>query len=446
MTADLRTRPELGARSTGLRLGALFGPAVFGVTAAGVALPAVGADLGAAPSATVWVLTVHALALGIGTALFGRLSDTAGARVVLVCGAVLLLAGTVLCLTAPGLGVLVAGRFVLAAGSGAMSAAALGLVGAVRPEHRGTVLAVFGAAMAVCAACATLTAGVLTDLVSWRVTLVLPALSVFVAPLCLRLATRPGSDRPVDLPGAGLLAATSAAVLVLLQSSALGLSGPTVAVVAGLSVLGGAGTVLWVRRVPEGFVPRRLVTDRGFVVAAVAGGGIYAGLFAAMYAVPQVLVVEHGWDVLAVGMWLLPGAVAGAVLSRLAGGLAAGRGGRPLAAGTASAFGVALILAGGATSGPALSVVGASLGFAAFSAVQVVVTGTVSARLAAAERGAGLGLLNLAFFVIGGAGSALVGALAALLGPSVALAVVGVLPLLGGGLALLLPGAPPRDA
>jgi DHA2 family metal-tetracycline-proton antiporter-like MFS transporter len=445
VTADLRTPSGLGARSTGLRLGALFGPAVFGVTAAGVALPAVSVGLGASSSATVWVLTVHALALGIGTALFGRLSDTVGTRAVLTVGAVLLLVGTALCLAAPTLGVLVAGRFVLAAGSGAMSAAALGLVGAVRSEHRATVLAVFGGAMAVFAACATLIAGVLTDLVSWRVTLALPALSVLAAPLCLRLATRPGSGAPVDLRGAGLLAATAAAVLVLLQSSALGLSGPTVAVIAVLCALGGVGTVLWVRRVPEGFVPRRLVTDRVFVVAAVAGGCVYAGLFAAMYAVPQVLVREHGWDVLAVGAWLLPGAVAGAVLTRLAGRLAAGRGGRPLAAGTAVAFGTALVLAGWAT-GPALTVAAASLGFAAFSVVQVVVTGTVSERLASAERGSGLGLLNLSFFVIGGAGSALAGALAAQVGQSVALAVVGVLPLAGGGLALLLPGAPGRGA
>ncbi|MFD3687575.1 MFS transporter [Nocardiopsis sp. NPDC058631] len=441
MITGLPTRPAPGARSTGLRLGALFGPAVFGVTAAGVALPAVGADLGAAPSSTVWVLTAHALALGIGTALFGRLSDTAGARAVLAAGTALLVAGTALCLAAPGLVVLVAGRFVLAAGSGAMSAAALGLVAGVRAEHRATVLAAFGAAMAVFSACATLTAGVLTDLLSWRITLVLPALSVLAAPLCLRLANRPGSGRSADPLGAGLLAVTAAALLVLLQSSALALPAPAVAATAVLGAAAGTAVVLRVRRVPDGFVPRRLVTDRGFLVAAGTGGGVYAGLFAAMYAVPQVLVDGHGWDVLAVGTWLLPGAVAGAVLSRLAGRFAPGRGGRPLAAGTAVAFGAVLMLAGWDGGGAALSVAGASLGFAAFSVVQVVVTGLMAQRLPAAERGAGLGLLNLTFFVVGGAGSALVGALAAQIGPSAALAVAAVLPLAGGGLALLLPGA-----
>ncbi|WAE71690.1 MFS transporter [Streptomonospora nanhaiensis] len=443
MTTDLPTRAAPGARSSGLRLGALFGPAVFGVTAAGVALPAVGADLGTAPSSTAWVLTAHALALGLGTALFGRLSDIAGTRAVLAAGSVLLATGTALCLAAPGLGVLVAGRFVLAAGSGAVSAAALGLVAGVRAEHRATVLAAFGGVMAVFSACATLAAGVLTDLLSWRITLVLPALSLLAAPLCLRLADRPGSGRSADPLGAGFLAVAASALLVLLQASVLALSSSTVAATAGLGAAASVAVVLRVRRVPDGFVPRRLVTDRNFLVAAAAGGGVYAGLFAAMYAVPQVLVEGHGWDVLTVGAWLLPGGVAGAVLSRLAGRAATGHRGRPLAAGAAVAFGAVLVLAGWTGGGAALSVAGASLGFAAFSVVQVVVTGLMAQRLPEAERGTGLGLLNLAFFVVGGAGTALVGALAARIGPSAALAVVAVLPLAGGGLALLLPRARP---
>ncbi|PDP86689.1 MFS transporter [Glycomyces fuscus] len=441
MSTVPRTRVEPGARSTGLRIGALFGPAVFGVTAAGVALPAVSADLGTSPSLTVWVLTVHALALGVGTAVFGRASDTWGVRAVLAAGTVLLTAGAAVCLTAPGLGTLVAGRFVLAAGSGATSAAALGLAASVRAGRRGAVLAAFGGAMALFSACATLTAGVLTELFSWRVVLVLPALSVLAAPLCLRLAARPGPGGPVDLPGAGWLAAAAASLLVLLQSPALALAAPAAAAVALVCVLSTAGTVLRVRRVPGGFVPLRLVTDRGFLVAVAVGGGVYAGLFAAVYAVPQVLVGEHGWDVLAVGAWLLPGAAAGAVLSRLAGGLVQGAGGRLLVAGTAVAFGAALALAGWAGAGPLFPVVGASLGFAGFAVVQVVVTGTMSNRLPAEERGGGLGLLNLSFFVVGGAGSAVAGTLSASVGPSAALAAVAVLPLAGGGLALLLPSA-----
>jgi MFS family permease len=67
------------ARATGIRVGSLFGPAIFGVTAAGIALPDVTRALGTAPSTAAWVLIAHALALGIGTALSGRIADSRGA-------------------------------------------------------------------------------------------------------------------------------------------------------------------------------------------------------------------------------------------------------------------------------------------------------------------------------------------------------------------------------
>ncbi|MFL1426444.1 MULTISPECIES: MFS transporter [unclassified Nocardiopsis] len=448
MTTDTTTRPAPGARATGLRIGALFGPAVFGVTAAGVALPEVAADLGVSPSLAVWVLTAHALALGIGTALFGRLSDGLGGRSVLVAGAALLAAGSVLCLVAGGLGALIAGRLLLASGSGAVAAVALGLTAAVRPDRRAAVLAVFGGALAACSACATLAGGAVTELLSWRVTVILPTLSLAAVPLCLRLVDRRGTGRPADLPGAALLAVAAAAALVLPQSPSLGLPMPATAAVAAAAVLAGGALALRVRRVPEGFVPRRLAADRAYLAAAAVGGCVYAGLFAAVYAVPQVLVVEHGWDVLAVGLWLLPGAAVGGVLSRLAGGLVGGRGARPVLGLTAAAFGTVLIAAGAVGEGPlgegplgetpVLPVAGASLGFAAFSIAQVVVTGMMARRLAPAERGGGLGLLNLAFFVGGGAGAAIAGAVAGIAGPSAALAVAGVLPLLGGVVAFRL--------
>jgi MFS family permease len=108
---------------TALRLGALFGPSVFGVTAAAVALPEIARALHAGPAEVAWVLTAHALALGVGTAVFGRLADAWGVRAALLIAAAVLAAGAVVCAAAPSLGVLVAGRLVLAAGSGGTAAA-----------------------------------------------------------------------------------------------------------------------------------------------------------------------------------------------------------------------------------------------------------------------------------------------------------------------------------
>ncbi|MBN3930683.1 MFS transporter [Streptomyces verrucosisporus] len=426
----------LSPRSAGLRYGALFGPAVFGVTAAGVALPDVASSLNTTASAAAWVLTAHALALGVGTALFGRLADSRGVRASMLTGSLVLAVGAVICLLAPNIGVLVVGRFVLAAGSGAMTSSALALSASSDPADRPGVLAGFGATMAVFSASATLAGGVFTEWVTWRITLVLPALSLLAVPLCLRPASaRRGSGRALDLPGAVLLTVAAMSFLLLLQVSALSLSAPVVAALCTGLVLGGTGLVLRVRSSESSFVPRRLITDGTFLRAAATGAGVYAGLFAAMYAVPQVLVREHGWSVLAVGAWLLPGAVVGAVLSRLAGRLA-GSGGRLLSviAGT-----TAVALAGSLFADTAfLPVVGASLGFAAFAVTQVVTTGLMSARIEPALRGGAMGLLNLVFFVGGGVGSAAAGALVKSVSLTGVVGAVAVFPLLAVPLALTL--------
>lgn len=429
-------RSGSGARSVGLRLGALFGPAVFGVTAAGVALPDVARGLDASPTAATWVLTAHALALGVGTALAGRLSDALGVRRTLAAGAVALALGAVVCLLAPALGVLVAGRFVLAAGSGAMTAGALALTAATTPAQRGQVLAVFGAVMAVCSAAATLAGGVVTEWAGWRPTLVLPALSLLALPFCLRLApSRGGAGRAPDLSGAVLLTLTAASLLILIQSTTLDLPPAAVAGTAAVLLAAGAGCAARTVRRPAGFVPYDLVRDPLFRRAAATGAGVYAGLFGAMYAVPQLLVREHGWSVFAVGGWLLPGAVVGAGLSRAASRLG------PRAARLPAAVGVcaAVLLGVAAASGePAVLVVGTSAVLAAFAVTQVVLTGLLSGPLAPERRGGALSLLNLAFFVGGGAGSALAGALAEAEGLATALGAVAVLPLAAAAVALRL--------
>ncbi|MFI8963835.1 MFS transporter [Streptomyces sp. NPDC053493] len=419
----------MSTAATGVRHGALFGPAVFGVTAAGVALPDVARALHATPATAAWVLTAHALALGVGTALFGRLTDARGVRTSLLVGSLVLAAGAVVCLLAPDLGVLVAGRFVLAAGSGAMTSGALALSAAAPPEDRARVLGGFGATMAVFSAGATLAGGVLTQWVSWRIVLVLPALSLLAVPPCLRAAAaRAGSRRPLDLPGAALLTVAAMSFLLLVQAYALGLAAPAVTALAAVLLASLGGLVRRVRAAEGSFVPRRLVTDRVFLRAALTGVGAYAGLFAAMYLVPQILVGGHRWSVLAVGAWLLPGAAVGAVLSRFAGRFAGGRAGTVLLGLIALAMAVALALSS-VVAHPAPLLAGASLGFAAFAVTQVVTTALIPVYVEPALRGGAMGLLNLAFFVGGGVGSATAGALAKSWAPAHVLAVVAVFPL-----------------
>lgn len=421
-------------RLLALRIGLLFGPVVFGVTAAGVALPRAGAALDVAPDAAAWVLTAHALALGIGTAVAGRLADARGVRFVLLTGSLLLTVGALTCLWAARLDVLVAGRLLLAAGSGAAAAGSGALLAAVRPVNRPRVLATYGMVVATFAASATLTGGVATDWWSWRVALVLPVLSVVAVPWCLPLAQRVTTRGSFDGAGAVLLTVVVCPVVVLIQAGTLHLPLSVVSVLV-LSVSGAALVLMqWTARHPAGFLPRQLIAGAEFWTATTLGIGVFGGLFATMYAAPQILTHVHGWGALRIGAALLPGAAFGAALSRVTGRLD-GRAQLRLLAGSAAAAGLALSVA---ATGTAWSVVIAAWAvLAAFAVTQVALTGLLSARLAAQLRGSGLGLLNLACFIGGAAGSALVAALTPRVGHGPPMLLAALFPLATAVLSLL---------
>jgi DHA2 family metal-tetracycline-proton antiporter-like MFS transporter len=422
---------DLAPRSIGLRLGALFGPSVFGVTAASVALPQVASALRVSPVTATWVLTGHALALGVGTALFGRVADVAGARRTLFGAVALLGAGAVTCLLAPSLAALVAGRLALAAGSGGLVAAALALTATLPAGQRPEALGWFGMTIACFAAGATLAGGAITEVIGWRLTLVLPALAIAAIPACLPLtALRAGSGAPLDLTGAALLAATASATVVVIQAHALRIPLPIAVAIALVAAVCAVASAKRSRARADAFVPRALAVDRRFVGACVTGFGVYAAFFAVVYVTPQILHRDHGWDVLAVGAALLPGAVVGAALSRGAAPLADRVGGPGLLAAVSGVFAATLAVAGAVGSAPVVLLVAAAAGFAAFAVTQVVLTRVVSAHVPAATRGAAVGLLNLSFFIGGATGTATTGALADSVDLTTAVGLLAIFPLL----------------
>lgn len=113
----------LSARPLSRRLVATLGAlAAFGPLATDVYLPAlpdVGTDLGASPSAVALTLTGSIVGLGAGQLLVGPLSDRFGRRRPLLVGLAVFAVASVLCAVAPTLGWLVAARLLQALGGSA---------------------------------------------------------------------------------------------------------------------------------------------------------------------------------------------------------------------------------------------------------------------------------------------------------------------------------------
>ncbi|MEU2612614.1 MFS transporter [Micromonospora sp. NPDC007271] len=410
----------------GWRLGVLYGPAVYGVSAAAVALPDAAVHLHAGGTALASILTAYAVGIGVGAVTAGRLVDLRGARPVLLTAATLLMIGAAVCAAAPTLAPVVVGRVLLAVGSGAVMATALATAARLPANQRPAALAQFGACLAGFSATAPL-AGAAATAWSWRGALALPVLSVVVIPLCWPLATRRLRRGWVDWPGAGLLAAVAAGLLLTAQMAAQRTGMVVAMVVAAVTAAAALGVAARTRRRRTGgFVAAEVLAAAWFRRAALAGAGVYAGLFAILYAAPHLL-TGLGYNTTQIGLLLLPGAVVGAILARLAALAARRLPARQVLAAVSLLFATALCYAA-ANPHPISVAAATTAAFAASAVAQMLLTATTTTHATSDTRGGAVGLLTLAIFLGGGCGTALCAALWQPWGPSAALALTALLP------------------
>ncbi|WP_336705531.1 MFS transporter [Micrococcus terreus] len=199
--APLPTRPPLGVALASFS-------SSFDRFAVSPLLVFVALDLGVSLAQAVAVAGVYYLAYGFSQPLWGTLADRFG-RVRLLRWALLgaAVAG-LLSAVAPTLGLLIAARAVTGVFFGGIIPTALTYIGdTVSGEHRQSALSDLMAGIAVGTALATATAGLVGDLLSWRVMFALPPVLAVVCLLALRSLPEPARE-----PGGGFLATLSAAL------------------------------------------------------------------------------------------------------------------------------------------------------------------------------------------------------------------------------------------
>ncbi|HZB50846.1 MAG TPA: MFS transporter [Mycobacteriales bacterium] len=422
---------EREARRLAVVLGVLFGLVATGSSAVAVVLPAIQDDLGLSHPAVAWVLSIYVLSLAVTTAVYGRVADVVGIRRPLVVGMLVMAAGAGLAAAAPALPVLLVGRVLQGAGAGAVPVLATALVTArFTGTTRSAALGRVAGASATVSALGPLLGGVIAEVGGWHAVVALPLAGLLLLPLVAPAAPSRGTGGRVDLPGAGLVAVTAIGLVLLLQSVSAGLVAAGVG--AALVLAGLPLTVRHVRRRPEGFLPRAVVTRGAVLRAALAGASIPAAWFAVLLAIPIAL-DDRGWSTLQIGLALVPSAVVGLLGGRVSGPVLDRLGPRRTLAGAALL--AAASLAGGAAAvGAGWPVVMAAVVVTltiSFAVGQPAMVSAVGTAVPAPVRGIALGIASLVFLVGGSLGSATVGGLADGIGAPAALLAVAVLPVAG---------------
>ncbi|WP_085977919.1 MFS transporter [Saccharomonospora marina] len=239
---------------------------------AAVALPAIGAELGAAPSVAAWVLLAYALPMAAISIPAGRWVDRADPALVITMSMVGVAVSSVLAALAPAMWVLLVARLLQGFAAGLTLAGYLPVISAnVNPDKRGRALSVVVTIMTVGGMAGASLGGVLAGTFGWRSVFLLKLPLVVVAVwLLLRVTSKRRGGLP--RPDGALLreaAVLSGAVASLLLAIDLPAKQPVLAGGFGLAAV--ALLLLW-SRLPQSQQVVDLLRARTF-------GFTMAGLF-----------------------------------------------------------------------------------------------------------------------------------------------------------------------
>ncbi|MFI5567747.1 MFS transporter [Streptomyces sp. NPDC051740] len=298
------------------------------------ALPLLQSELGISPGEGALVANALLVTGAVTAPVAGKLGDRHGGKRVLVCLAALVSAGGLLAGLAPNLPVLLLGQVLQGVMVGALPLSFI-LVRKHLPAGEsqvaiGVVVALFtGGGMV-----GTAVAGPIAEGLSWHWMFALPTIAVGAATLAvIRLMPHDPPIRPddrIDWPGVVLLSGTLLAFMVgLVTVTGSGLPplavGALVVAVAALAT----GWVVVERRSAAPMVDLRMLAKPAMRDAFVLTFVITASFGMVVFLLPQLFAVPadgygFGAGTTDIGLFLLPGAVAGAV-SDSVGGLAARR-------------------------------------------------------------------------------------------------------------------------
>ncbi|MGH3323413.1 MAG: MFS transporter [Streptomyces sp.] len=284
-------------------------------TAVNVALPRIGADLGASLAGLQWAVNAYLLTLAGLILLGGSLGDRYGRRKIFVIGVLWFAVASALCGFAPTAGALIGARGLQGVGGALLTPGSLAIIQAVfRPQDRAAAVGTWAGLGGVAGAVGPLLGGWLVGGPGWRwVFLINLPLAVLTVAVALRYVpenrSAEGDDAAAaggrfDLPGA-VLAALSLGSLTFALTAAS--TQPFAAVVtAAAAVLLGVAFIVVERRSPRPMVPLVLFSSRLFSMTNVVTVLIYGALAAVSFFLILQLQTTAGFSPLLAGLALLP--------------------------------------------------------------------------------------------------------------------------------------------
>ncbi|MGY2079941.1 MFS transporter [Modestobacter sp. SYSU DS0657] len=300
--------------------------AMLDATAVNVALPSIGAELGASLSGLQWTVTGYTLALAALILLGGALGDRYGRRRVFLLGVVWFAAASLLCGLAQSTPHLVGARVLQGIGGALLTPGSLAIIqSSFRRDDRARAIGLWSALGGIAGLVGPFLGGLLIDAVSWRWVFgvnVPVALLVLVAARHVPESRDPAHHGRFDVLGAVLGALALGGVTYALITAGEDPGGVGVWLAAAGGLLAGGAFLLRERRAPAPMLPLRVFTDRQFSGANLSTLAVYGALGGMSFFLVLQLQTVLGYGATLAGAAMLPSILLITLLSARAGALA----------------------------------------------------------------------------------------------------------------------------
>jgi DHA2 family metal-tetracycline-proton antiporter-like MFS transporter len=379
--------------------------AVLNETVFNVSTPSIAAQYHLTPSGVSWVLTTFIIFFGIGSVVYGKLSDIYSLKKLIVIGIVIYNVGSILgILCQEWYPVVIAARAIQGAGASAIPALIMVVVAKYfSPDDRGKVFGILNSTVAFAVGIGPVIGGFVSAKLHWSFLFLIPLITLISIPFFRKvLPDEEVRSGKVDIPGAFLIGLSIASLVLFLTDSVW------------YFLVIGAALMIWfiihIRKVEQPFIEPSLLSNRLFRSGLIVGFIIFCTVMGIMFVMPLMLSGLMGMSTSMIGWVLFPGAISAVVFGPIGGSMADKRGNNFVIT-----LGIVLLAASllliSSFVGLNVWLVSAAmvLTYIGFSFIQTALASSVSLTLGMHQTGVGMGLFNLVGFISGAVGTAVVG-------------------------------------
>ena len=379
--------------------------AVLNETVFNVSTPTIARQFALTPSGVSWMMTIFMVFFGVGSVIYGKLSDLFSLRRLIIVGIVIYNAGSLLGFALrSSYPIVIAARAIQGMGASAIPALVFVVVARYFADsERGRIFGLITSTVSFGIGLGPVVGGFVAGRLHWSFLFLIPLLILISIPFFARiLPEEPRREGKVDVLGAVLVALTVGTLVVYLNFNGW-------YYLAGFLLLLGL-FIVRINTAADPFIQPSLFRNTKFRDGVIVGFSLFSIVIGILFLVPLMLSELYGLDTGRIGLILFPGAISSVAFGPIAGALADRKGNSFVVT-----IGLVLLVASMilmyfllsvSTLFVALALLFTYVGFSLF---QTAMINSVSQTLPDHETGVGMGLFNLAGIISGAVGTAIVG-------------------------------------